>query len=128
MVHLKILLVEDNQSWQKILESRIRRALKGLGYQDSDYTIKVVDTFDEAYQALQESDWHLLVTDIELKDSSPTTQEKLGTELVPFAHNLNVPTLTVAGSSPLSYQNTNYFPKQNFDGKEFINQVQMLLK
>lgn len=127
MVHLKILLVEDNQSWQKILESRIRRALKGLDYQDSDYTIKVVDTFDEAYQALQESDWHLLVTDIELKDSSRITREKLGTELVPVAHNLNVPTLTVAGSSPLSHQN-NYFPKQNFDGKEFINQVQMLLK
>lgn len=126
MVHLKILLVEDNQSWQKILESRISRALKGLGYQESDYTIKVVDTFDEAYQALQENAWHLLVTDIELKDSSTSTQEKLGTELVPFAHNLNVPTLTVTGTEPLP--NYNYFPKQNFDGKDFINQVQMLLK
>ncbi|MGD1912394.1 MAG: hypothetical protein ACFB2X_16540, partial [Rivularia sp. (in: cyanobacteria)] len=84
--------------------------------------------FDEAYQALQESDWHLLVTDIELKDSSSTTREKLGTELVPIAHNHNVPTLTVAGSSPLSHQNDDYFPKQNFDGKEFIHQVQMLLK
>ena len=103
---MKILLVEDNQSWQKILESRISRALKGLGYQDSDYIIKVVDTFDEAYQALQENDWHLLVTDIELKDSSPARQEKLGTELVPFAHNLNVPTLTVDVSSPFSHQNT----------------------
>lgn len=50
------------------------------------------------------------------------------TELVPVAHNLNVPTLTVAGSSPLSHQNNDYFPKQNFDGKEFMNQVQMLLK
>lgn len=128
MVHLKILLVEDNLSWQKILEGRIRRALEGLGYKDSDYTIKVVDTFDEAYQALQESDWHLLVTDIELKDSSSTTREKLGTELVPIAHNHNVPTLTVAGSAPFNDRNDDYFPKQNFDGKEFINQVQMLLK
>ena len=126
MISLKILLVEDNLSWQKILEGRIRRALEGLGYKYSDYTIKVVDTFDEAYQALQESDWHLLVTDIELKDSSTTTREKLGTELVPIAHNHNVPTLTVAGTEPLP--NYNYFPKQNFDGKEFINQVQMLLQ
>lgn len=128
MVSLKILLVEDNLSWQKILEGRIRRALEGLGYKDSDYTIKVVDTFDAAYQALQESDWHLLVTDIELKDSSLRTQNKLGTELVPVAHNLNIPTLTVAGSSPLRYVNDDYFPKHNFDSKEFINQVQMLLK
>ena len=126
MTNLKILLVEDNLSWQKILEARIRRALEGLGYQNSDYTIKVVDTFDEAYQALQESDWHLLVTDIELKDSSTTTREKLGTELVPIAHNQNVPTLTVAGTEPLP--NYDYFPKQNFDGKEFIHQVQMRLK
>ena len=122
----KILLVEDNLSWHKILEGRISRALEGLGYKDSDYTIKVVDTFDEAYQALQESDWHLLVTDIELKDSSTTTREKLGTQLVPIAHNHNVPTLTVAGTEPLP--NYDYFPKHNFDGKEFINQVQMLLK
>ena len=126
MISLKILLVEDNLSWQKILESRICGALEGLGYKESDYTIKVVDTFDEAYQALQESDWHLLVTDIELKDSSTTTREKLGTQLVPIAHNHNVPTLTVAGTEPLP--NYNYFPKQNFDGKEFINQVQMLLQ
>ena len=126
MVHLKILLVEDNLFWQKILKSRIRRALKGLGYQDSDYTIKLVDTFDEAYQALQENAWHLLVTDVELKDSSTTTREKLGTELVPVAMNRNVPTLTVAGTEPLP--NYDYFPKQDFDGKEFINQVQMLLK
>lgn len=128
MAILKILLVEDNLSWQKILESKIRRALEGLGYQDSDYTIKIVDNFDEAFQALQESDWHLLVTDIELKDSSTTKQEKLGTELVPVAHNRNVPTLTVAGTAPLKYPNEDYFPKENFDGKEFINQVQIILK
>ena len=128
MASLNILLVEDNLSWQKILESRIRRALEDLGYKDSDYTIKVVDTFDEAYQALQESDWHLLVTDIELKDSYTARQEKLGTQLVPVAHNRNVPTLTVAGTAPLSYPNYDYFPKENFDGKEFMNQVQILLK
>ncbi|MEM7714434.1 MAG: hypothetical protein AAF349_12820 [Cyanobacteria bacterium P01_A01_bin.68] len=128
MTHLKILLVEDNLSWQKILEGRIRRALEGLGYNNSDYTIKVVDTFDDAYQALKESDWHLLVTDIELKDSSTKAREKLGSELVPFAHNRNVPTLTVAGSAPFNDRNEDYFPKEKFDGKEFINQVQMLLK
>ena len=128
MAILKILLVEDNLSWQKILESKICRALEGLGYKDSDYIIKIVDTFDEAFQALQESNWHLLVTDIELKDSSTTKQEKLGTELVPVAHNRNVPTLTVAGTTPLNYPNEDYFTKENFDGKEFMNQVQILLK
>ncbi|KST65525.1 response regulator [Mastigocoleus testarum] len=128
MAILKILLVEDNPSWQKILKSRIRRALEGLGYKDSDYTIKVVDTFDEAYQALQENDWHLLVTDIELKDSHTANGNKLGTELVPIAHNQNIPTLTVTGATPLIYPNEGYFPKEDFDGKKFISQVQVLLK
>ncbi len=128
MAILKILLVEDNLSWQKILESKIRRALEGLGYKYSDYIIKIVDTFNEAFQALQENDWHLLVTDIELKDSSTKKQQKLGTELVPVAHNRNVPTLTVAGTAPLNSPNEDYFPKENFDDKEFMNQVQILLK
>lgn len=61
----KILRVEDISSWQKILDGKIRSAIENMS--DVDCDIKIVDNFDEAYTALKESTWDLLVTGISFK-------------------------------------------------------------
>ena len=135
MVELKILLVEDNSSWQIILQNKISCALQNLGR--SDYTIEVVEYFDEASRILQESIWDLLVTDIKLRDSSAKNREKLGTQLVPIAQKNNIPAIAVTGTSLLitkedeellAKEASDVFRKNNFDSEEFVNKVEKLLQ
>ena len=135
MLGLKILLVEDNSSWQKILQSKITSALQNIGR--DDYNIEVIEYFDEAFQILQESFWDLLVTDIKLRDSSAKTREKLGTQLIPIAQKNKIPAIAVTGTSILiteedeellANEASDVFRKNNFDSKEFMNKVEMLLK
>ena len=78
----KILLVEDISSWQKILNGKIRSAVENVS--DADCDIKLINNFDEAYIALEEGTWDLLVTDINFK-LSEQEEEKLGKELVEIA-------------------------------------------
>lgn len=135
MVGLNILLVEDNSSWQIILQNKISRALQNLGR--TDYTIKVVEYFDEASRILQENIWDLLVTDIKLRDSSAKNREKLGTQLVPIAQKNKIPAIAVTGTSILITEEdeklleneaSEVFRKNNFDSEKFMNKVEMLLQ
>ena len=135
MVGLKILLVEDEAPWQTILQNKISCALQNIGRKD--YTIKVVEYFDEASRILQESIWDLLVTDIKLRDSSAKKREKLGTQLVPIAQKNNIPAIAVTGTSILiteedeellANEASDVFRKNNFNSQEFMNKVEMLLQ
>ncbi len=136
MTHLRILLVEDEPNWQKILESKTHSALEGIGH--SEDTIKLVKTFAEAYDILQESHWHLLVTDIGLKDSSVSRRQKLGIQLVELASKQKIPVIVVSGTPVVNTQDvrdffkehdvSDYFKKGTFDNKKFINAVQELLQ
>ena len=128
-------MVEDTQSWQKILDGKIRNAVQNMGNIDCD--IKIIDNFDEAYTTLKEGSWDLLVTDISLSDSEQE-QKKLGQELVELAYNKNVPAITVSGSETLTnedvrdllleYKAYDFFSKNKFDSKRFINSVELLLE
>ena len=135
MTVLKVLLVEDHPDWQIILTNKIRSAFRKLGHLDG--TIQLMQSFDEAYQALSETSYHLLVTDIGLGNTA-TAQQKLGTRLVELAHELGIPAIAVSGTLLLTTQHvrdllikhgaSDFFAKSEFDSQQFIAKVQELLK
>ncbi|MGD1912395.1 MAG: trypsin-like peptidase domain-containing protein [Rivularia sp. (in: cyanobacteria)] len=130
----KIILVEDNKSWQKILQGKIRIAIQNMS--DADCEFKIVDNFDEAYTALEEGTWDLLVTDICFKLSEHEEEEKLGRELVEIAKIQRIPTIVVSGKLRpgevaelfVEYTISGFFEKQSFDRPKFINKVQEILQ
>ncbi|GEM_PF-6000829 len=136
MNKLRVLLVEDEPNWQNILEDKIRSALEGIHH--SPEAIKVVKTFAEAYQSLQENHWNLLVTDIGLKDSSISRRQKLGIQLVELASKQKIPVIVVSGTPVVNtqdvrnllkeYNASDYFKKGTFDNKRFIGTVQEILQ
>src|SRR5262245_18235962 len=100
MTTLKILLVEDNQEWQKILREKISMALQGITT-ISNFQIVDADQFDVAWELLnKEGPWHLLVTDIGL--TLPDPRQKLGKQLVERAYDLQLPAIVVSGTEGLT--------------------------
>ncbi|NEP13555.1 MAG: AAA family ATPase [Symploca sp. SIO2C1] len=136
MAVFKILLVEDESSWQSILQGKIRRALSTLGHTDDP--IKIVPTYTAALETINKEDLNLLVTDIELP-YNPTEVELMkttGIELVERAAQLQLPTIVVSGkTSPQEVRNFlktdgvyDFFSKADFNSKEFIKEVQEVLQ
>lgn len=135
MVHLKILLVEDSSSWQKILNNYIRRAVQNMA--DVDCDIKLIETFHEAYVAIEENSWDLLVTDLGLGDDD-IQRQKLGKKIVELAYTKTIPAIVVSGTDyliPMDIRDlltrlgaSDFFYKQTFDSQEFINKVQEVLQ
>lgn len=131
----KILLVEDNLSWQKILDGKIRRAVQNMT--DADCDIKLVDNFDEAYKAIEENSWDLLVTDIGLGNDELQPQ-KLGKQIAEIAHEKDITTIVVSGTDHLNPMDvrdfltilgaSDFFYKRDFDHKGFIKKVQEVLQ
>lgn len=131
----KILLVEDDLSWQKILDGKIRRAVQNMT--DADCDIKLVDNFDEAYTALEEASWDLLVTDIGLGNDDLQPQ-KLGKQIAEIAHEKDIQTIVVSGTThliPMDIRElliilgaSDFFYKQSFDSQGFIDKVQDILQ
>ena len=136
MTNLRILLVEDDPNWQKILEGKTHIALDSIGHPED--IIKVIKTFAEAYNFLQENYWHLLITDIGLKDSSISQHQKLGIQLVELAKKQKIPVIVVSGTPVVNTQDVrnlikdldvlDYFKKGAFDNKTFITTVQEVLQ
>lgn len=130
-----ILLVEDNESWQNILQLKINYALEQINH--TDYKIKVINNFQEAFKALQESSWNLVVTDIGLGNDDMQPQ-KLGKQIVELAHEKDIPAIVVSGTTHLHPMDireiltilgaSDFFYKESFDSKEFINKVQEILQ
>lgn len=134
MTTVKVLLVEDHPTWQKILRDDVQDALRktnALG------EIEIVETYDEACLWLEKEEWHLLVTDIGLGSPSESLQ-KLGIRLVKLAYEHQIPAIAVSGTSHLQPQDvrklfkevgaSDFFSKQEFDDTKFIETVQTLLK
>ncbi|MEO0843309.1 MAG: hypothetical protein AAF063_31050 [Cyanobacteria bacterium J06643_5] len=131
----RILIVEDYQSWQKILDSNIRSAIQNIS--DADCDIKIVDNFDEAYTFLNESSWDLLVTDLGLGNDDLQPQ-KLGKQIAEIAYRKSIPAIVVSGTDhliPMDIRDiftkigaSDFFYKQAFDSQEFIKKVQEVLQ
>jgi DNA-binding response OmpR family regulator len=131
----KILIVEDHHDWSDILQNHIHNALQMID-RDQNCEIKIVSTFSEASDALKETKWNLMVTDIGLGDSTQSPQ-KMGTQLIELASRKNIPSIAVSGTPPLTLQNVrdllikhgayDFFSKAEFDPTDFIAKVQELL-
>ena len=98
----KILLAEWNQDWQDLIIKEITKVLKEVGCQDQDYSIKIFDNFFDANDALNQSRWNLLITDLACLsggDITDDTQKKLvGRQLITIAHQKQTPTIAISGS------------------------------
>ena len=131
MTMFTIILVEDNESWQNILQLKINHALEKINY--TDYKIKVINNFEEAFEALQESSWNLVVTDIGLGNNDMQPQ-KLGKQIVELAHEKDIPVIVVSGTTHLNVMDvrdiltilgaSDFFYKETFDSQEFIKKIQ----
>ena len=134
MIVFQVLIVEDHEDWLTILEDYVRDALKDIFHEA--YIIKTAETFSEAYNALEESPWHLVITDIALGDSTEPSQ-KLGREIVRKAHSKYIPVIAVSGTPIVNTQTvrnllkqdgaSDYFSKSEFNSQDFVTRVQDLL-
>lgn len=135
MVMLKVLVVEDIPYWQKILHDKTKAAIARM--HDVTAEIEVVETFEAAYERLNQGRWDLLITDIGLGNSSISPQ-KLGIQLIELAQEYQVQAIAVSGTPHLTPQNVrdllmesgaaDFFTKLPFDGSKFISRVQLLLQ
>jgi CheY-like chemotaxis protein len=130
---LKILLFEDHHSWQQILQDYTNQALQAIGHRGD---IRIATTVDEALDALdQESQWHLLITDINEHKGFPSLG---GTSLIKRAHALSIPCIVVSGTSKASKKDVvdilkkrnagDFIDKTNFDREHFIQTIQTILE
>jgi nucleoside phosphorylase len=131
MTGLKIILVEDKDSWQGILREDLERVLKSMGR--SGGHLESITSFEKAYSALTMQTWNLLVTDIGLGG-----ERNEGIQLVTRAHELNIPSIVVSGTSNLTNQDvadllqkhkaSYFFSKGKFDDSIFIAKAKELLQ
>jgi nucleoside phosphorylase/CheY-like chemotaxis protein len=131
MKAFKILIVEDDYSWQIALKNKLNHFTSN-GFDNLD--IKFIETFDEADQVLKEGSWNLLITDIGLP---PNIRQKLGIHLTELARDLQVPTIVNSATEETTRQDVNYliteqkilgfFSKEEFDRQKFNEIVQNLL-
>ncbi|MEM7726112.1 MAG: caspase family protein [Cyanobacteria bacterium P01_A01_bin.45] len=132
MAPFKILLVEDEASWQDILKDYLKVALKNTGYPDNP--IQIVGNYDKARKALENDNfWNLLVVDISLSKEGDT----FGKFLVKRAYELKIPTIVVSGKITVSdvrnflkeYKVNDCFSKEDFasQDKAFIESVEEVL-
>ena len=132
MAGYKVLLVEDDQFWVDILARKIRPILRNID------SLMIISDFENAYNALREQSWNLLVTDIGLGDPRKSLKNE-GKYLLSLAHDLGVESIVVSGTSGLSKQEvwdfqhigvSYFFEKINFNENEakFVAKVEELLK
>jgi DNA-binding NarL/FixJ family response regulator len=135
MMGFRILIVEDHELWQNALKRYISSALDEIGHPDN--TIALIKDFNQAYKALNEHTWDLLVTDIGLGGSGESQQQR-GRTLVRLAHKRKIPNIVVSGTPVVDKGDvcdilmqdgaSDYISKPKFEGKEFIKKVQNFLQ
>ncbi len=132
MAPFKILLVEDETSWQDILKDFLKTALKNTEHPENP--IQIVATYDEAKKALEsDGSWDLLVADISLGKPD----NNFGKFLIRRAYELKIPTIVVSGTITVSdvrtflkeYEVNDFFSKEDFASqeKDFIESVEKIL-
>ena len=136
MNDLRILLVEDNLNWQKILHAKVDQALQNI---DHSGIVRLCPTFAEAWQALAfDGPWHLLITDIGLGEDSYVSEQKLGIQLADRARELQLSCIVVSGTLAITSRDVrnllmkhkvhDFFSKQMFQGRQFVKVVESILK
>jgi CheY-like chemotaxis protein len=128
---ISILLVEDDPDWQKILVRKLKTALNEAKIFDPE--IRVVKTFNEADQALNDGHWNLLVTDIGLGFSPLESQQKLGIQLIEVANDQQIPAIAVSGTPIVDNQDVSdlylekkvsaFFSKRPFKSDRFLSAI-----
>lgn len=120
----KILLVENELSWQGILKKLINIALERINlYLFSEQILTTSDNFSDALSYLNKTKWDLLITDIGLKNDC--IKNKDGIELVKLAHYQNIPTLVVSATPVVSTDDVRNFFK-DYDVKDFFNKGKLI--
>ncbi len=133
MAALKVLLVEDDSIWLKIIPVDVQDALRGIGHGNDPITI--ARTFDEGWHALlKEGPWNLLIADIAL----PAQSEMLGKQLVLCAYRLEVRVPTIVISAFCAPQEVSdfftenkvecFFEKRHYSSTRFIAKIQEILR
>lgn len=134
MDELKVILVEDDTTWQRLLQEKLKQAFKQIGHlQDRVY---LVESFADAYSQLSQNHWDLLVTDVGLGNPREESM-RLGIQLIELARDRQIPAIAVSGSGEVTtqdvrnilvqYQASDFFSKQGFNTVDFINRVKQLL-
>lgn len=134
MRDLKILLLENEQPWQKIIQQDIQQVLSAIGHPNDP--IEVVETLDQARQALEnEKQWNLLVADV----FPPSSSEMKGIELLRQADQLGIATIILSDRETLTNLQQDelskhekiqgIFSKENYYNKinDFVLKVQQIL-
>jgi predicted nucleotide-binding protein len=130
----RILLIEDDEEWQKIIKDDLDAALKRL---DSQAYLCVTSTFSEGRRALtRQGRWDILVTDIGL--SADSESQKRGMQLVRSARGSNIPCIVVSGTPHLdksdvdtilaTYKARRFFNKDDFNDEFFIDEIIKILQ
>ena len=87
---IRVLIVEDLESWRRRLEKITKEQFDELGIKHSKDSIRVVSTRREAIDLLEDDEvlWHLLITDFVLKETSDSSIEEAkenGRDVIEFA-------------------------------------------
>ena len=131
MQQYKILIVDNDPGWQKIVLTRIRSALK---YMNAEADILRNNNLSEALDNLIDCELDLLCTNIELKNGGC---EKEGRSLIQQAIEYNIPTIVISGDANITkqdvrdflkeYKAADFFDKGSMDNKKFDLLVTELL-
>ncbi|SEH08052.1 glucokinase [Candidatus Venteria ishoeyi] len=122
MVSPKILVAEDNPSWQRILQRKLKQICYTLNYSAE---ITLAESYEHACQLLDtDSKWDLFITDLGFSNSPSSG----GKALIDAASQYNIFTIIVTGApTPHLAGMHNYFSKANFDSEGFADVVAKLL-
>lgn len=111
----RILLVEDKLIWQDILRIHIKRVLP-----DSD--LRVVGTFQEAADELEQGEWDLLVTDLGLP---PDSKSVLGMLLVGIAKKVEVPCIVVSETKAVTREHVRDLFSENYKARDYFGKDEL---
>jgi DNA-binding NtrC family response regulator len=117
-----ILIVEDNERWQAILKEAL---------EDEGYDVTVIADYQYSRQALQKSNFDLVILDLELDASAPTLEGKRLLNLISRGH-VGTPCIIVSGKGDVQtvrdafkqYRVVDYIAKDRFEIPNFIQAVQ----
>jgi len=133
---MRILIVEDESSWQEILRDYVGIAVRGINA--SEEGIYVLGTYSEARSAIERNGpWDLIIADITLDASRQVLGKSHGQVIVALAHERKIPTIVVSGTISVSdasnilrrYGVIDCFSKEDFAAFEstFIDDVKKTL-
>lgn len=134
---MRVLIVEDELSWQEILRDYIGIALRNIDIPEDN--VFVFGTYPEARSAIEKNGpWDLIVADITLDASRQVLGRNYGQFLVALAYEKRIPTIVVSGTISVSdagnflrrYGVLDCFSKEDFAAFEstFVDGVKKALE